>query len=120
MSLEGLAALYATFTGPEWEIAVVAVTMVAVIAWESWERNNGNYRPVLNIAGGIMLSFFAGMSVQRGIGRFRSGTGNYRWIIDVLAGFASLVLSILYIMRRTAKTRPRGIVDWLFERDKPR
>jgi hypothetical protein len=72
---------------------------------------------VLNVAVGIMLSFLAGMSV--GIGHFRSGASNYKWIFDVLMGLASLVVSIPYTMRPKGKPRPRGIVEWLYECDKP-
>ncbi len=119
MSLEALGVPYAAFKRPDWILAVVAIAVIAVVAWESWETNKGNDRPVLNGAVGIMLSFLAGMSVERGIGHFRSSTSNYRWIFEVLMGLASLVMSILYIRRLKTKTRPRGIFEWLYEREKP-
>jgi len=118
MSLDALGVPYTAFKRPEWVLAVVAFAVIAVVAWESWKTNKGNDRSVLRVAVGIMLSFLAGMSVERGIGHFRSGTSNYRWIFEVLMGLASLVVSILYIMRRKGKPRPRGIVEWLYERDK--
>jgi hypothetical protein len=119
MSLEALGVTHAALKPSEWILAVVAIATIAVIAWEAWETIQGNDRPVLRITVGIMLSFLAVMGVERGLGRFRSGTSNYRGISDVLMGRASLAMSIHYIKRRNAKTRPRGIVEWLHERDKP-
>jgi hypothetical protein len=84
---------------PEWVLAAVAIAVIAVVAWESWERNKGDDRAVLNGAFGILLWFLARMSVVRGIGHFRSCPSNYRWIFEVLMGLASLVVSILFIKR---------------------
>jgi len=71
MSLETLGVPYAAFKRPDWALAVVAIAIIVAVAWESWETNKGNDRPVLNVAVGIMLSFLAGMSVERGIGHFK-------------------------------------------------
>jgi hypothetical protein len=94
----------------------VAIAAVGVVAWETWEARIGNDRPALKVAIGIMLSFLGGMGVERGIGFFRSGASTRMWVIDVIAGLASLVMSIFYILRRKA---PKSIVEWLNERAKP-
>jgi len=47
-------------------------------------------------AAGMGLSFFAGMSNQRGIYRFRSGKSDHEWIYRVRIGLTYLLISILY------------------------
>jgi NAD-dependent SIR2 family protein deacetylase len=80
----------------------------------------GNVRPALSLAVGILLSFLAGMSVERGIGNFRSHASNHRWILEVFLGLVSLVMAIVYIMKRNEKPRPSwGSVEWFYKRNKP-
>jgi hypothetical protein len=100
----------------EWVILAVLIVTIAVVALESWQATIGNYRPVLKLAAGIMLSFLGGMAVERGVEFFRLGVSSYRCVSEVLAGLASLGLSIHWIVRRGA---PSGaIFDWLAERNK--
>ena len=119
MSLEALGVPYTALKSLEWALVVDVIATIAAVVWDSWETIQGNDRPALRVTVGIMLSFLAVMSMERGIGHFRAGTSNHRWISEVLMGLLSLAVSILYIKRRNAKTRPRGIVEWLYDHDKP-
>jgi hypothetical protein len=104
------------FKGPEWVFAGLASAAIAVVFLEGWETRTGNDRPVLKAAVGTLFSFLAEMRVERAIGNFRLHVSNYRRIIDVLLGLASLVLSIHQFMGRK---EPRSMADWLYERVQP-
>jgi hypothetical protein len=116
MNLEAWGVRLVPIKGPEWVLVGATIAAVAVIVWETWETKMGNDRPLLRVAVGIMLSFLGGMSVERGIEFFQSDANTRRWVVDVLGGFVSLAMSIFYILRRKA---PRGVIEWLNERNKP-
>jgi len=119
MSVEALGLRYIPIKGPEWVLVGVVIATIVGVAWESWEANIGNDRPVLKVAVGIMLSFLGGMGVEQGIEFFRSGASTLRWILAVFVGLASLAVSITYFTRRKARPGPRSIIEWLNERNKP-
>jgi hypothetical protein len=118
MSLELVSVRYASLKGPEWVLVGVAIATVAVVVWEGWQASMGNDRPGLKVAAGIMLSFLGGVAVESGVEFFRSGMSTERWVIDVLAGLGSLLLSITYFTRRKGRTGPRSVIEWLNERNK--
>jgi uncharacterized membrane protein YfcA len=117
MTLEALGVSYVTLKAPEWALILVAIAAMAVVAWDNWDTRTGNYRPVLKVVIGIILSFLAGMSVERGIGNFRLHAGSRRWILEVLLGLLSLVMSIIYVVQR--RKEQRSVIEWLNERNKP-